>query len=225
MTNRDFETYVFDLDGTLLDTLRDLMASTNYALKSLDFRPRTLEEIRLFVGNGARVLIERAVPEGCSKEQKEAVYQAFLVHYREHNLDTTKPYDGILDMLHRLKEKGKHIAVVSNKPDFATKALCKHFFLGLVDVAMGQSDTIRRKPYSDMVNAALLAMGRSGVAGCKPCGDKVNAVYIGDSDVDIQTAKNAGLPCISVLWGFRSKAFLLENGAADFAASPSEIGA
>lgn len=208
-----YDVYVFDLDGTLLDTLRDLTASVNHALRWAEMPERTIEEVRWFVGNGVKKLMERAVPNGTDNPRFAEVYQEFRDHYLHHGLDTTEPYPGIMEMLRALKDEGKQIAVVSNKFYKATEELCSHFFAGLVDVAIGERDDIRKKPAPDTVEEAL----RRLKAGC------IHAVYVGDSDVDIQTAMNSGLPCISVLWGFRDKDFLLAHGATTFVASPHEL--
>ena len=208
-----YDVYVFDLDGTLLDTLRDLTASVNYALRWAGMPERTIEEVRWFVGNGVKKLMERAVPNGTDNPRFAEVYQEFRDHYLHHGLDTTEPYPGIMEMLRALKDEGKQIAVVSNKFYKATEELCSHFFAGLVDVAIGEREDIRKKPAPDTVEEAL----RRLEADC------THAVYVGDSDVDIQTAMNSGLPCISVLWGFRDKDFLLAHGATTFVASPHEL--
>ena len=205
--------YIFDLDGTLLDTLDDLAASANYAMRKHGFPEHTTDEVRRFVGNGVRKLIERAVPAGTPQDEVEKTLDTFRKHYTEHNLDTTKPYPGIMDMLEDVKKNGDRVAVVSNKFDAATKALCSHFFSRLVDVAIGESEGIRKKPAPDTVVEAMRQLG------VKP----EECVYVGDSDVDIETARNSGMPCISVLWGFRDREFLLQHGATHFVSSPNEI--
>ena len=209
----EYDAYIFDLDGTLLDTLADLAASTNYALHAHGMPERTIDEVRRFVGNGVRRLMEQAVPEGTEAARFEAVLTTFRQHYLEHSLDATQPYPGIMEMLGRLKAAGKATAVVSNKFDAATKALCRHFFGDLVDVAIGESERIRRKPAPDTVVEAmrLLGVGRH------------QAVYVGDSDVDIATAAHSQIPCVSVLWGFRDRDFLIRHGATRFIESPGEI--
>ena len=209
----NFDTYVFDLDGTLLDTLEDLAASCNYALLKHGFPERTVEEVRRFVGNGVRKLMERAVPKGTGQHEIEEVLDDFRVHYLRHGKDTTAPYDGIPEILGELKARGKKIAVVSNKFYAATQELCQYYFPGLVDVAIGEREDIRKKPAPDTVEEALRQLDAS----------KETAVYIGDSDVDIQTARNCGMPCISVLWGFRDREFLLEHGATMMIYSPSQL--
>ena len=210
-----YQTYVFDLDGTLLDTLGDLAASTNYALRTHGMPEHSLDDVRRFVGNGVRVLMERAVPQGAENPQFEAAFQTFRTHYMQHSLDTTKPYDGILETLEALKAEGCRLAVVSNKMMAATQELCRHFFRDTIEVAIGENEAagVRKKPAPDTVNEALRQLGVG----------KEDAVYVGDSDVDLQTARNSGLPCISVLWGFRDREFLLENGATTFVQSPDNI--
>jgi len=210
---REYQTYIFDLDGTLLNTLSDLAASTNYALRQYALPEHTTDDVRRFVGNGVKKLIERAVPDGLDNPQFENVYATFRRHYMEHSLDTTRPYDGVLPMLATLKARGKRAAVVSNKMYEATQELCRHFFGDYVEVAIGEREDIKKKPAPDTVNEAFRQLGIS----------KEGAVYVGDSDVDVMTAKNSGLPCISVLWGFRDRDFLIEHGATTFVASPSEI--
>ena len=210
---RDFKTYIFDLDGTLLSTLNDLASSTNYALRWAGMPERTIEEIRMFVGNGVKLLMERAIPEGVDNPKFEKTYAKFREHYMEHNLDTTRPYDGVPELLHELKRRGKHLAIVSNKFYAATQDLAKHFFPDTIEVAIGERENIRKKPAPDTVLEALRQLNVS----------KEDAVYIGDSDVDIMTAKNCGLPCISVLWGFRDKDFLIEHGGSLFVEKPIEI--
>lgn len=210
-----YTTYIFDLDGTLLNTLDDLAASTNHALLSMGMPERTIEEVRRFVGNGVHKLIERAVPEGSSPVVVDEALSRFRQHYLEHNLDTTRPYDGIEEMLKRLKARGCRLAIVSNKFYAATQELARHFFPDTIEVAIGEHEAegIRRKPAPDTVEEALRQLGVG----------KEGAVYVGDSDVDVLTARNSGLPCISVLWGFRTKEFLLQHGAAVFASSPADI--
>ena len=210
-----YQTYVFDLDGTLLDTLGDLAASTNYALRTHGMPEHSLDDVRRFVGNGVRVLMERAVPQGAENPQFEAAFQTFRTHYMQHSLDTTKPYDGILETLEALKAEGCRLAVVSNKMMAATQELCRHFFRDTIEVAIGEHEAqgIRKKPAPDTVNEAFRQLGVG----------KERAVYVGDSDVDILTARNSGLPCISVLWGFRDRDFLVAHGATTTIHSPEEL--
>lgn len=204
---------VFDLDGTLLNTLDDLKNSVNYALAQMGFPVRSLGEVRAFVGNGVGLLIERAVPPGTDAAKTARCLEIFKAHYADHMEDLTRPYDGILDMLAELKRRGVVVAVVSNKFDTAVKTLCEKYFPGLVDVAAGESETVQRKPAPDAVYAAL-----------ERCGGKAEvAVYIGDSDVDVLTAQNAGLPFVGVSWGFREPALLRELGAKDVVDDPAEL--
>lgn len=210
---KQYSTYIFDLDGTLLDTLGDLAQSVNHALREMGMPQRSLAEIRQFVGNGVRKLIERAVPEGTPSDVTEQTLSVFKMHYIDHGLDTTKPYEGIPEMLAELKGRGKNIAVVSNKFYDATQQLCRHFFPDTVSVAIGEREGINKKPAPDTVLEALRQLGVTADG----------AVYIGDSDVDIKTAENCDMPCISVLWGFRDKDFLIEHGGTTFVETPREI--
>ena len=206
-------TVIFDLDGTLLDTLQDLANAVNYALRTQGMPERTIEEVRQFVGNGVRLLMIRAIPDGESNPLFEETFALFKSYYGEHCNDNTKPYDGIMEMLETLQEHGYAVAIVSNKIDFAVKELNEMYFQGIVPVAIGEKEGIRRKPAPDTVEEALRELGRT----------KEEAVYVGDSDVDIETAKNAGMPCISVLWGFRDRAFLEEHGAENYAESAVDV--
>ena len=209
-----YNTFIFDLDGTLLNTLDDLAASVNYALRTHGMPERTLDEVRSFVGNGVRLLMERAIPEGADNPRFEETFATFRAYYMEHSLDTTRPYDGIPEMIHALKQRGCRLAVVSNKFYAATQELIRHFFPEIT-VAIGEHEAegIRKKPAPDTVFEALRQLGVG----------KEKAVYVGDSDVDLQTAHNSGLPCISVLWGFRDHDFLLAHGATTFISHPEEL--
>ncbi len=208
-----YDTVIFDLDGTILYTLEDLKASLNFALGRSGFAERSLDEVRSFVGNGIRKLIERSVPKGTEKEAVDRVYSDFTAHYALHCADSTRPYDGITELLTSLREKGCKTAVVSNKADYAVKALCERYFKGLFDCAAGEREGVRRKPAPDSVNAVLTELGS----------ERERAVYIGDSDVDIKTAENAGMDAIIVEWGFRDREFLIENGAKTLAKEPKDI--
>ena len=207
-----YDTYIFDLDGTLLDTLQDLATSVNYALRQHHMPEHSIDDVRRFVGNGVRRLMERAVPEGAANPAFEATFVTFREYYMEHSLDTTRPYDGILELIHELKQRGCRMAVVSNKMMAATQELVRHFFPD-IEVAIGEHEAagIRKKPAPDTVFAAMQQLGEG------------SAVYVGDSDVDLATARNSGLPCISVLWGFRDREFLLAHGATTFVEKPCEI--
>lgn len=216
-----YTTYIFDLDGTLLDTLQDLANSVNYALRQHGMPEHSLDDIRHFVGNGVRKLMERAVPQGAQNEQFNAAFAMFRQHYMQHSLDNTRPYDGIPELLRELKQRGCRMAVVSNKMMAATQELVRHFFPEIA-VAIGEHEAegIKKKPAPDTVYEALRQLGISP-SSLLPSPSSV--VYVGDSEVDLQTARNAGLPCISVLWGFRDKAFLLQHGATTFATIPADI--
>ena len=205
---------IFDLDGTLLDTLQDLAASVNYALRQHAMPEHSIDDIRRFVGNGVRKLMERAVPDGAQNPLFESAFATFRQYYMQHSLDTTRPYDGIPEMLDELKRRGCRIAVVSNKMMAATQELIAHFF-PQIEVAIGEHEAegIRKKPAPDTVREALRQLGVT----------TKNAVYVGDSDVDIETAYNSGLPCISVLWGFRDRDFLLSHGATTLISCPEEL--
>ena len=205
-------TIIFDLDGTLLDTLEDLKTAVNYALSTCNMPVRTLEEIRQFVGNGVKKLMVRAVPEGEQNPAFERAFELFKEYYGEHCNDVTKAYDGIPELLEVLKNAGYVLAIVSNKIDSAVQDLNSRYF-PQVDVAIGDRENLKRKPEPDSVFLVLKELGRT----------KEEAVYIGDSEVDLQTAQNAGLACISGLWGFRDREFLSENGAKIFAENPIEI--
>ncbi len=200
---RKYDALVFDLDGTLLDTLRDLADSTNAVLARHGMPRRTYGEIRGFVGNGIRNLLIRAVPGGGNHPEFEQIYEEFCAYYEEHCMDETEPYPGILSLLSELKTRKIRMAIVSNKEDSAVKKMSRVYFDGLVDTAVGERTGCRRKPEPDAVLQALKELGVP----------PERAACIGDSEVDIQTAENAHLPCYTVAWGFRSREFLLENGA------------
>ena len=208
-----YDNYIFDLDGTLLDTLNDLAASTNHALRQHGMPEHTTDEVRRMVGNGVAKLIERAVPQGLDNPDYEQVLADFKAHYSVHSMDTTRPYPGIEELLHTLKQQGKRLAVVSNKFCTATEALCRHFFGDTIEVAIGESERIRKKPAPDAVIEAMRRLDAH----------KDNTVYVGDSEVDVATAHNSGLPCISVTWGFRDREFLKEHGATQFADDTKEL--
>ena len=194
---------IFDLDGTILDTLEDLADSVNYALSVHGYPTRTIEEIRSFVGNGLLMLVRLAL----EPETEETIVQEVLAtqkaYYKEHCADKTKPYDGVLELLAELKEDGYKMAVVSNKADYAVQILCEQYFKGLFDLTVGERENVRKKPAPDAVNMVLEALET----------DRKNAVYVGDSEVDIKTANNADMNAILVSWGFRDEAVLREQGA------------
>lgn len=208
-----YKAIIFDLDGTLTDTLEDLYLSVNHALRSYNLPERSLDEVRRFVGNGVRKLMERAVPEDTPTDLFEKCFDAFRAYYIIHCQDHTRLYPGIASLLTALHAKGYRMAVVSNKLQKGVDELADLFFNGVIDVTIGEQPGIPRKPEPDMVRHALDRLGVS----------KEEAIYVGDSDVDLQTASNAGLPCISVLWGFRNRDFLACHGATIFVESPQEI--
>ncbi len=199
------DTIVFDLDGTLLNTLEDLTDSVNHAMRQFRLPEHTIEEIRTFVGNGAAKLIERAIPQGTENGSYEEILDAFRQHYQEHCEEKTGPYEGVLKMLEQLHEAGYRMAIVSNKPDGAVKQLYGKYFAAWVQSAIGEHPGAGKKPAPDMVCQALAELNA----------DAAHAVYVGDSEVDLQTAANVPMPCISVLWGFRTKEELQAAGAAD----------
>ena len=199
---------LFDLDGTLLNTLEDLLDATNYALAQCGYPLRTLPELRRFVGNGAENQIRMSLPEGASPEEVQRVLKIYKPYYTEHCQVKTRPYDGIWESLAILKEKYP-IAVVSNKPDAAVKALCGQMFPGIF--ALGEAPDCPRKPAPDMVYKACRAIGAD------------TCVYVGDSEVDVRTAKNAGVPCLSVLWGFRDRPEIEAAGGQYFCEAPGEL--
>ncbi len=221
-----YTTIVFDLDGTLLDTLDDLTAAVNFALAKNGCAERTREEVRGFVGNGIVKLMERAIglsaenaPDSIAKNAKGAdfsvIFEDFKTYYKENCSVYTKPYEGIMELLSALKNRGLKLALLSNKADYAVKILAKEYFGDLFLEAIGENEAagIRKKPAPDSLFAVLERLGA----------EKKTTVYVGDSEVDIQTAKNAGVDCISVTWGFKNKAFLVENGGEIFVDLPMEI--
>lgn len=197
------DTVIFDLDGTLLNTLEDLADSVNYALRQSGFPERTIEEVRSFVGNGVAKLIERAIPDGRDNPSYEETLRIFKNYYELHCNDKTKPYEGVIEMLSQLCKAGYKLAIVSNKFDEAVKELCELYFKGYVLAAIGESEHVKKKPAPDTVYQALKELSAKAE----------QAVYVGDSDVDIKTAANVPMSCISVTWGFRSREVLLEAGA------------
>lgn len=198
-----YNTVIWDLDGTLLDTLDDLYLSMAYALDTAGMPPRSREEIRTFVGNGLRSLMRRAIPAGAPAEEADRLYDIFCPYYAVHCNDHTHPYEGIPALLEELRGRGVRMAIVSNKGDFAVKELAKLYFNGVIPIAVGARDGVPVKPARDLVDLALRELDA----------DLSRAVYIGDSEVDVVTARNADLPCISLSWGFRSVETLREAGA------------
>lgn len=207
-----YKLVIFDMDGTILNTLEDLTDSTNATLEHFGYPVHSIEDVRHFVGNGIRKLIERAVPSGLSTERIDEIHRYFLDYYAKHCADKTKPYDGILDLIRTLRKEGCKTAVVSNKADMAVQELCKDYFDGLFDFAVGEREGVRRKPAPDAVEHVLDTLQIT----------KKDAVYIGDSEVDVQTAINAGLDSVIVLWGFRERELLEQYGAKVFAQDTKE---
>jgi phosphoglycolate phosphatase len=206
------DTVIFDLDGTLLDTIDDLTGSLNHALKRHGFPERTAAEAKRFIGNGASRLVELSIPGGLANPLFAACLSTFRDHYAE-NTQNTRPYPGIMELLSRLSERGFRLAIVSNKPDAAVKELSRTWFGALIDVAIGESDGIRRKPDPAMVDAALKQMHA----------EPSRCAYVGDSEVDVQTARNAGMPCIGVTWGYRDRDTLIQSGADVLVDTPGEL--
>lgn len=204
---------IWDLDGTLTNTLTDLMLSTNYALRLHGMPERTMEQIRCSVGNGVRRLMELSVPDGEQNPEFEQCFEEFKVHYKAHCRDNTCLYDGVADTLKQLKQKGLHMAIVSNKLQSGVDELYEMWFKDTIEVAIGEREGMQRKPHPDMVHLAMKQIEAT----------PETTVYIGDSEVDLLTAKNSGLSCISVLWGFRDQVFLQANGATCFAQTPDDI--
>lgn len=209
----NYDTVIFDLDGTLLNTLEDLADSVNEALEKANMPQRSLEEIRCFVGNGVKMLVKRAVETGTDEESYEKVLSSFKEAYMRRSRNKTKPYDGIKELIDTLIERGVKIAIVSNKLDEAVKELNEYYFGGAFLSAVGDREGVPNKPNPDLVNIALGEL-KSKRESC---------LYVGDSDVDIETAKNSAIDCVSVSWGFKTKDELLSFGAKNIADKPSDI--
>lgn len=208
-----YSTYIFDLDGTLLDTLLDLANAVNFAMRAKGYPERTTEEVRSFIGNGIKVLIKRSVPENTSEKDYAEALEIFTKYYLEHIADNTKPYDGITQVVETLRSNGCKVAVLSNKAHVAAQAVVKDFFGDIFDVVVGKMDEFPSKPEPDSLFYTIKTLG------VKP----EDCVYIGDSDVDVLTAHNAGLPCIGVTWGNRDEDVLVASGAEYIARTPNEI--
>ena len=206
-----YKAVIFDLDGTLLDTLGDLADSVNEMLREFSCPERSLDEVRLFVGNGMKNLVKRSVPEDFDTSRFTSAYEFFRQSYKKNMRNKTRPYDGIIQCLENLKEQGITVAVTSNKNDDAVKGLCEEYFGSLIDVAVGVKDGVSPKPDPAMVNNVIKDLNI----------EKAECIFVGDSDTDIITAKNTGLKSIGVLWGFRDRE-VLEKAEADFVISQSE---
>lgn len=210
---KKYEAVIFDLDGTLLDTLEDLKDSVNYALKNAGMPLRSMEEVRASVGNGVRRLMELVIPDGEENPEFDKVFEDFKKHYALHCNDKTAPYPRIMELLSELKKRGYKMAVVSNKFYGAVQELRRLYFEGYIETAIGEKEGIRRKPAPDTVLEALRELGT----------DKEKAVYVGDSEVDIATAENTGMDCIAVAWGFRTREEQEKAGGRVFADDPFDI--
>lgn len=199
---------LFDLDGTLLNTLEDLTDATNYTLTRFGYPVRTIQQIRRAVGNGAETQLRRSLPEGTGAEILQQMLAVYKPYYTSHCQIKTRPYEGVLEALEVLKQRYP-VAIVSNKPDSAVKALCADYFPGIF--AMGETGDCPRKPAADMVFKAMEAIGAD------------RCIYVGDSEVDVQTAQNAGVPCVGVLWGFRDREELEQAGEVRLCEKPSQM--
>ncbi len=206
-----YDTVIFDLDGTLLDTLPDLQSAVNYALEHHKFPTRTLDEVRAFVGNGILNLIKRAVPAGTNEEDMISVFECFKAYYKDHSNDKTAAYDGINELVVSLKEKGIKLGVVSNKAQFAVSDIMEYYFSGIFDIAYGECEGVPRKPAPDRVFEAIDMLGGK------------NVLYVGDSEVDVETARNAKIDSVFVTWGFRTVEELKAAGANTFAHTADEL--
>lgn len=208
-----YKVVIFDMDGTILDTLQDLANATNFVLQKNAFPNRTIDEVRQFVGNGIPKLLERACPKNTDDAKLQAIFKQFTDYYEIHCAENTKPYNGIIELLQKLKTSGIKTAVNSNKIDFAVHELCDKYFPNLFDFQFGSVPTRKNKPSPDAVNEIIQT---AKIA-------KADAVYIGDSDVDLQTAINSDVDFIGAEWGFRSKEFLIEHGAKVTAKNTTEL--
>ena len=204
---------IWDLDGTLLNTIEDLKLATNYVLRTFGYPERTLDEVRRFVGNGARRLLQLAMPEHCSAEEIDRALACFETYYDAHCRENTGPYAGIPEALRVLRDEGYPMAVVSNKPDSAVQILCRDYFGDVFTATRGEKRGCPRKPAPDSV------LQTAQVLGVEPA----NCIYVGDSDVDLKTAANSGMVCLSVLWGFRDRELLEQNGAVHFCEDPAQL--
>lgn len=198
-----YKAVLFDMDGTVLNTLGDLAAAVNHTLREFSMPERSIAEVAAALGNGAAYLIAHTVPAGTPKELTEKVLAAYAPYYDSHCDILTGPYDGIVPLMRKLRDKGVKLAVISNKQDTAVKPLAEKYFPGLLEIAVGESAEVRRKPNPDAVLAALRHIGAT----------REEAIYVGDTEVDLQTAHNAGMECASVDWGFRTREQLVESGA------------
>lgn len=207
------ELFIFDMDGTILNTIEDIADAINYVLEYNGYPKRSVEEVKSFVGNGLKRALELSLPKECSMDELERLFPLLVTYYKEHSDIKTKAYDGIVETIHSLRRCGKKIAVVSNKRVEAVRELCDIYFPGCFDLALGDQDGIARKPAPDMTNMVIEHYGIP----------KEKCVYIGDSDVDLMTARNTEIDCIAVTWGFRERDFLMEHGARILVDRPEQI--
>lgn len=209
----DKELYIFDMDGTILNTIDDIAGAINYVLDIHGYPRRTVDEVKSFVGNGLKRALELSLPDGVAGDVLNQLFTELVAYYNEHSNITTRPYEGIVEVIHKLREQGKIVAVVSNKRVEAVRDLCDIYFAGCFDMALGDQDGIARKPAPDMTNMVIEHYGIH----------KDKCVYIGDSDVDLMTARNTEIDCIAVTWGFRTREFLVEHGATMIIDRPEEL--
>lgn len=209
----DKKLYIFDMDGTILNTIDDIAGAINYVLDMHGYPRHTVDEVKSFVGNGLKRALELSLPDGVAGDVLNQLFTELVAYYNEHSNIMTRPYEGIVEVIHKLREQGKIVAVVSNKRVEAVRDLCDIYFAGCFDMALGDQDGIARKPAPDMTNMVIEHYGT--------CKDK--CVYIGDSDVDLMTARNTEIDCIAVTWGFRTREFLIEHGAEIIVDSPWEL--
>ena len=208
-----YNTIIFDLDGTLLNTLDDLRDSLNEILLKKGYETRDLEDVKRFVGNGVRNLVRLSVPETCSEDEVDLTLEEFKTHYNNNMQNKTRPYNGIMELLLDMNRYNYKIAIVSNKFDSAVKSLAKTYFGNLIPVAIGETSEIKRKPAPDSIFTAVKELGS----------DLSRTVFVGDSETDVRTAKNAGIPCIGVTWGFRCREVLRSEGADFLIDTPREL--
>lgn len=209
----DKELYIFDMDGTILNTIDDIAGAINYVLDIHGYPRRTVDEVKSFVGNGLKRALELSLPDGVAGDVLNQLFTELVAYYNEHSNIMTRPYEGIVEVINKLREQGKIVAVVSNKRVEAVRDLCDIYFAGCFDMALGDQDGIARKPAPDMTNMVIEHYGIL----------KDKCVYIGDSDVDLMTARNTEIDCIAVTWGFRTREFLVEHGATMIIDRPEEL--
>jgi len=207
-----YDAVLFDMDGTVVDSLADITDAVNYAMRHFGMAERTPEQVRSHLGNGARRLLAGLLPDAAEAFLEEML-ACYLPYYAVHTGDRTRPYDGILPLMEKLKAAGIRLAILSNKPDAAVQPLVETYFAGLVELAVGERAGVRRKPAPDMIDAAANALGV----------DRGRCLYVGDSEVDVATAANAGIDCAAVTWGYRSREELLRAGAKTIIDRPEEL--